>query len=68
MVSCSQGKAKGGRLPSTKPQTNVRLSEEAKEALQALAERDGDSASGVIERLIRDKAREVGLKVKGLPK
>jgi predicted DNA-binding protein len=55
-------------LPSSKPQTNVRLSEEAKEALQALAERDGDSASGVIERLIRDKAREVGLKVKGLPK
>jgi hypothetical protein len=55
-------------MPSVKAQTNVRLSEEAKAALKALAQRDGDSASGVIERLIRDKAREVGLKVKGLGK
>ena len=53
-------------MPSTKPQTNVRLSDPAKQALQALAERDGDSASGVIERLLREKAREVGLKIKGL--
>jgi hypothetical protein len=55
-----------GKDRHKRPQTNVRLSEEARNALQALAERDGDSASGVIERLIRDRAREVRLKVKGL--
>src|SRR5437867_1884562 len=43
----------GELVPSTKPQTNVRLSEEAREALLALAKRWGDSASGVVERLIR---------------
>ena len=53
-------------MPSSKPQTNVRLSEEAKEALQALAQRLGVSANAVIEMLIREKARKEGLKIKGL--
>jgi antitoxin component of RelBE/YafQ-DinJ toxin-antitoxin module len=55
-------------VPSTKPQTNVRLSDEAREALQALANRLGVSASAVVEMLIREKARKEGLKVKGLTK
>jgi predicted HicB family RNase H-like nuclease len=40
---------------------NVRLSDEAREALTALAKRDGDSETGWIERAIREKARKLGL-------
>jgi len=60
--------SKGKHVPSTKPQTNIRLSEEARSALQALAERDGISASAVVEMLIRERARKEGLKIKGLSK
>ena len=49
-----------------KTQTNIYLSDEAREALKALAEREGGSASAVVERLIREKARKEGLKIKGL--
>ena len=55
-------------MPSTKPQTNVRLSEEAKDALDALAKRFGVSASAVVEILVRERARKEGLKIKGLTK
>jgi hypothetical protein len=50
------------------PQTNVRLSEEAREALTALADRQGISQTAVVEQLIRDEARSKGLKIKGLSK
>jgi len=53
---------------SNKTQTNIYLSDEAREALQALATRDGVSQSAVVEMLIREKARKEGLKVKGLTK
>ena len=53
---------------SNKTQTNIYLSDEAREALQALAERDGVSQSAVVEMLLREKARKEGLKVKGLTK
>ena len=55
-------------MPSKLPQTNVRLSVEARAALQALAERLGVSASAVVEMLLRDKARKEGLKIRGLTK
>jgi len=55
-------------VPSTKPQTNVRLSDEARDALNALAKRLGVSASAVVEMLVRDRARKEGLKIKGLTK
>jgi hypothetical protein len=55
------------RLPAVnKTQTNIYLSDEAREALRALAVREGGSASAVVERLIREKARKEGLKIKGL--
>lgn len=50
----------------TKPQTNVRLSEEARAGLQALADYWGVSATAVIEQLVRRMVREEGLRVKGL--
>ena len=55
-------------MPSKKPQTNVRLSDEARDALDALAKRFGVSASAIVEMLIRDRARREGLKIKGLTK
>jgi hypothetical protein len=55
-------------MPSKLPQTNVRLSVEARSALQALAKRLGVSASAVVEMLIRERTRKEGLKIKGLTK
>ncbi len=50
-----------------KTQTNIYLSDEAREALRALADRFGvSSQSAVVEMLIREKARKEGLKIKGL--
>lgn len=49
-------------------QTNVRLSPVGKEALQALSERHGISATAVVEMLLRDRARAEGLAIKGLTK
>lgn len=51
---------------SNKTQTNIYLSDEARDALKALAERFGVSASAVVEMLVREKARKEGLKIKGL--
>lgn len=45
-------------------QTNIYLSDEAREALKALAERAGVSASAVVEQLVRKEARKEGLKIK----
>ena len=51
---------------TNKTQTNIYLSDEAREALKALAERAGVSQSAVVEQLVRKEARKEGLKIKGL--
>jgi len=49
---------------TNKTQTNVYLSDEARDALKALAEQDERTQSVVVERLILKEARRVGLKIK----
>jgi predicted transcriptional regulator len=44
-----------------KTQTNVYLSDEAREALKALADADERSQSMIVERLILKEARRLGL-------
>jgi predicted DNA-binding protein len=59
-------------VPSSKKQTNVRLSDETKEELEALTVRLADklglpkrlSASDVVEMLVRDRALKEGVQVK----
>lgn len=59
-------------MPSDKPQTNIRLSDPAKEALKQLAANHTEklgvpvSVSRFVELLIREKAQKEGLKIKGL--
>jgi hypothetical protein len=47
-----------------KPQTNVRLSEEARALLEAFREHWGISASGVVELLLREESRRRGWRVR----
>ena len=66
-MSARKTTAKAHRSRRRKPPVRVRqlatfsLSDEARELLAELAERWGETRSGMVERLIRERARRDGL-------
>jgi len=56
-------KPEDGNVTPLKPQTNVRLSDEGRALLDALAARYGYTNGAMVEMLVREKAKAEGIEL-----